>query len=75
MNKLNSQKVINHLKKSDQNYIKQYFQGGSCYDDEANECGDFSEKVFQNLLTKGLIKLVGRSEEFWSEGYYKLVGS
>ncbi len=74
MKKLNGQQIIAFLKKSNENYLKQYYQGGSIYDDEGNDIGTFSEKVFQRLLDNGIIKLVGRSEESWSEGYYRLNG-
>lgn len=69
---MRSRDVIRHLKQSKSNYAQHYFQGGSCYDDEGNDCGMFSEKIYQTLLTKSIIILVGASNEFWSNGYYKL---
>ena len=72
MKKLNANQVVSFLKKNRGSYIKHYIAGGSVYDDEGNDCGDFSQKVLDNLIKGKMIKYAGRSNEFWSDGYYRL---
>ena len=70
--KQNATETIRFLKKSEHHYLKQYFQSGTLYDDEANECGEITQSMLDKLLNHGIIKKVGTSKEFWSEGYYQL---
>lgn len=63
---------ISFLRQSKDNYIKHYLSGGSLYDDEGNDCGDLTQKVLDKLVSDKSIIHVGKSDEFWSDGYYKL---
>ena len=71
--KLNSNQVINLLKKSEYNYIENYSFDCRIYNDEGGDIGYFSSKTFDNLIKNNKIKLVGKNELFWSRGYYKLI--
>ena len=73
MSNLNSRQVVRLLKQEKGNYLKHYFSGGSVYNDEGDDIGSVSQKVIDNLVKMGKIKHVGFSEEFWSDGYYRLV--
>ncbi len=50
MPKLNSYNVIRFLKESKDNYLKHYFSGGTVYNGDADELGDVSQKVIDNLF-------------------------
>jgi len=73
MAKLNSKQTICLLKQEKGNYLKHYCSGGSVYNEDGDDLGDMSQKVIDNLVAKGKIKKVAICDEFWSDGYYRLV--
>ncbi|MAX80375.1 MAG: hypothetical protein CL843_09385 [Crocinitomicaceae bacterium] len=69
---LNGQQVIRGLKRDSDNYVKHYLGNICLHNNEGDNLGQISYRVFDNLLKKGEIKRVALSKEFWSDGYYQL---
>ena len=49
------------------------FHGTVSYDDEGNEVGQCSKRVFDNMKNSNKIYNAGVNDLFWSEGYYKAI--
>lgn len=78
--RLNSKQVIALLKRDPkQMFIKNYFPDYSAiFDDEWTERGNFSQKVTDNLIEKGLIVKAGLNEMEFDTGltyYYRLAAT
>lgn len=69
---LNRQQVIRELNRDSDNYVKHYFGNICLHNNEGDNLGQMSYRVFDNLLKKGKIQKVAESKEFWSDGYYQL---
>ena len=69
---LNGNQVLRKLNQEKGSYIKHYLGNIRVLEYDGEEIGSMSYRVFQNLLTKGKIKQVSLSREFWSDGYYQM---